>query len=58
MPIAVQCGAKSGVKELAGLQNGSTDIGFGPTGVIADESVEAHMICADPLWWPCVRMTR
>ena len=35
---------------LAGLQNGSTDIGFGPAGVIADESVEAHMICADPLW--------
>ncbi len=39
---------------LAGLQNGSTDIGFGPAGVMAgvmaDESVEAHMICADPLW--------
>ena len=35
---------------LAGLQNGSSDIGFGPAGVIADESVEAHMICADPLW--------
>src|SRR6187549_1004398 len=39
---------------LAGLQNGSTDIGFGPagvmTGVMADESVEAHLICADPLW--------
>jgi DNA-binding transcriptional LysR family regulator len=35
---------------LAGLQNGSTDIGFGPAGVMADESVEAHLICADPLW--------
>ncbi|MFH1345841.1 MAG: LysR family transcriptional regulator [Pseudomonadota bacterium] len=35
---------------LAGLQNGSTDIGFGPSGVIPDESVEAHLICADPLW--------
>ena len=35
---------------LAGLQNGSTDIGFGPAGVIADEALEAHMICADPLW--------
>lgn len=35
---------------LAGLQNGSTDIGFGPAGVMADESVETHPICADPLW--------
>jgi DNA-binding transcriptional LysR family regulator len=35
---------------LAGLQNGSTDIGFGPAGVMADEALEAHMICADPLW--------
>ncbi len=35
---------------LTGLQNGSTDIGFGPAGVMADESVEAHLICADPLW--------
>ena len=35
---------------LAGLQNGSTDIGFGPAGVMPDESVEAHLICADPLW--------
>ena len=35
---------------LAGLQNGSTDIGFGPAGVIADEALEAHVICADPLW--------
>ena len=36
---------------LAGLQNGSTDIGFGPAGVMADDArVETHMICADPLW--------
>ena len=35
---------------LTGLHNGSTDIGFGPAGVMADEQVEAHMICADPLW--------
>ena len=35
---------------LAGLENGSTDIGFGPAGVVPDQPVEAHMICADPLW--------
>ena len=35
---------------LAGLQNGSTDIGFGPAGVLADEAVETHPICSDPLW--------
>ena len=35
---------------LAGLQNGSTDIGFGPAGVVADEGLEAHVICADPIW--------
>ena len=35
---------------LAGLENGSTDIGFGPAGVITDEQVEVHMFCADPLW--------
>jgi DNA-binding transcriptional LysR family regulator len=35
---------------LAGLQNGSTDIGFGPAGVVPDQSVEVHMICADPLF--------
>ncbi|MEH2531952.1 DNA-binding transcriptional LysR family regulator [Bradyrhizobium sp. AZCC 1614] len=35
---------------LAGLQNGSTDIGFGPAGVVPDQSMEVHMICADPLW--------
>jgi len=29
---------------LAGLQHGSTDI------VVPDQSVEVHMICADPLW--------
>jgi DNA-binding transcriptional LysR family regulator len=34
---------------LAGLQNGSTDIGFGPAGVVPDQSVEAHVIGADPL---------
>jgi len=34
---------------LAGLHNGSTDIGFGPAGVVPDQSVEMHMICADPL---------
>ncbi|MES2194569.1 MAG: LysR family transcriptional regulator [Pseudomonadota bacterium] len=35
---------------LAGLQNGSTDIGFGPAAVMEDEAVESHIICADPLW--------
>ena len=35
---------------LAGLQHGTTNIGFGPAGVVPDESVEVHMICADPLW--------
>ena len=35
---------------LAGLHNGSTDIGFGPAAVMTDEQVETHMICADPLW--------
>lgn len=34
---------------LAGLQNGSADIGFGPAGVVPDQSVEVHIICADPL---------
>jgi DNA-binding transcriptional LysR family regulator len=41
---------------LAGLQNGSTDIGFGPAGVVPDQSVEVHMICADPLLWRCAAM--
>lgn len=35
---------------LAGLHNGSADIGFGPAGVLADDAVEAHVIQADPLW--------
>lgn len=35
---------------IAGLQNGSTDIGFGPAGVITDDSVKVHLMCADPLW--------
>jgi DNA-binding transcriptional LysR family regulator len=35
---------------LAGLQNGATDIGFGPAGVVPDRQVEVHVICADPLW--------
>lgn len=35
---------------LAGLHNGSADIGFGPVGVLADEAVEAHVVAADPLW--------
>src|SRR5215203_1973265 len=35
---------------LAGLQNGSTDIGFGPAGVVPGQSVEVHVICADPLF--------
>lgn len=35
---------------LAGLQNGSTDIGFGPVGAISDEALEAHVICADPIY--------
>jgi DNA-binding transcriptional LysR family regulator len=35
---------------LAGLHDGNTDIGFGPAGVAADDAVEIHTICADPLW--------
>jgi DNA-binding transcriptional LysR family regulator len=35
---------------LAGLHNGNTDVGFGPAGVVADDAVEIHTICADPLW--------
>jgi DNA-binding transcriptional LysR family regulator len=35
---------------LASLQNGSTDIGFGPAAVMADDEMEAHAICADPMW--------
>ena len=35
---------------LAGLHNGSADIGFGPAAVLADEAVQAHVIRIDPLW--------
>lgn len=35
---------------LAGLHSGSADIGFGPEGVLADDSLEVHMIRVDPLW--------
>jgi len=58
--IASYCGSHPGVdvrfddvpiqQVLTGLQDGSTDIGFGPAGVMTDKSVEVHMICADPLW--------
>lgn len=35
---------------LASLQNGSVDFGFGPPGVVTDESIDVRVICADPLW--------
>ena len=35
---------------LAGLHNGSADVGFGPERAIAEEAIEAHMIRVDPLW--------
>ncbi|MBV7482629.1 LysR family transcriptional regulator [Bordetella sp. BOR01] len=35
---------------LAGLHNGSADLGFGPAGVLADDAVQAHLIRIDPLW--------
>ena len=35
---------------LAALQNGSADLGFGPPGAIADDSIEALFLWADPLW--------
>lgn len=35
---------------LAGLHDGSIDIGFGPEGVVAEEAIEVHMIRVDPLW--------
>jgi DNA-binding transcriptional LysR family regulator len=35
---------------LSSLQDGSSDIGFGPAGVMTDEAVQVHVICADPLW--------
>ena len=34
---------------LDGLHDGSTDIGFGPVGVTADDFMETHVICADPI---------
>ena len=34
---------------LAGLEHGSMDVGFGPAGVIEDESVEAHLLWPDPM---------
>ncbi|RYF41651.1 MAG: LysR family transcriptional regulator, partial [Comamonadaceae bacterium] len=34
---------------LTGLLQGNTDVGFGPAGVIADESVEIHPLWDDPL---------
>ena len=35
---------------LGGLQSGSDDIGFGPAGVVVDDSVEVIPLWADPLW--------
>lgn len=35
---------------LAELQNGRADVGFGPTGAIADDTIEAHVLWSDPLW--------
>lgn len=35
---------------LAGLQDGSADIGFGPAGVVTDETVAVDVLRADPLW--------
>lgn len=35
---------------LAELQNGKADIGFGPTGAVADDAIEAHLLWSDPLW--------
>ncbi|WP_019938805.1 LysR family transcriptional regulator [Bordetella sp. FB-8] len=35
---------------LSNLHSGSSDLGFGPAGVLADDAVEAHMIRVDPLW--------
>lgn len=34
---------------LTGLHNGSTDIGFGTSGVVVDDPVEAHVLWAEPL---------
>lgn len=35
---------------LANLHNGSSDIGFGPAGVLTDDAIQAHLIRTDPLW--------
>lgn len=35
---------------LAGLHEGSADIGFGPAGAVRDDAIEAHGLWADPLW--------
>jgi len=35
---------------IASLASGSVDIGFGPAGVVDDDTVETHIIAADPLW--------
>ena len=35
---------------LAGLQQGNTDVGFGPAGVVGDGSAEVHVLWPDPLW--------
>lgn len=35
---------------LAGLQNGHSDIGFGPAGVVDDRAIDVHPLWADPLW--------
>jgi DNA-binding transcriptional LysR family regulator len=34
---------------LAGLQQGSMDVGFGPAGIIEDEMVEEHHLWPDPM---------
>lgn len=35
---------------IASLNSGSVDIGFGPAGVVDDDTVETYVIAADPLW--------
>jgi len=35
---------------LSGLQNGHTDIGFGPSGLTLDDAVESQLLWAEPLW--------
>lgn len=34
---------------LAGLRDGASDIGFGPAKVVVDDSVDVHVLWADPL---------